>query len=190
MSNSLNEEKLLKIIESDKNYEWLLEGQEINENEILFISDIEKFSEDIKKYLLNQIENKKFKVVVFVGDILSGLSTKHPAYIIFQNSYIAFEMFYDYKKIIKEHKKIDESEIARCYIGEHCSEYLLKEFKEQIKYFELFIKECYENKIPVVLFSGNHDSLLSSQNLSDDRFIPILKKINSLKGLKILPDLK
>jgi Icc-related predicted phosphoesterase len=173
--------------------EWLLNGKPVEQNEILFISDIESFSQKIKKNLLEKIKDKGFKAVVFIGDILSGLSTDNSSYKIFQQSYIAFEMFYDYKKILKKYSKrkdVDKYDLARFYVGQEVSERLSKDFKEQIKSFKSFVKECYKNKIPVVLFTGNHDSLLSWSNLSDERFIPILEEIHSLKGLVIPIDLQ
>jgi Icc-related predicted phosphoesterase len=165
----------------------LLEGKEISQEEILFISDIEHFSQDIKKILLERISKENLKAVVFVGDVLSGFSTENSSYKIFQQSYAAFEMFYDVKNIMKKcsKKKFDQSDIARLYVGREVSDKLSKDFIKEIKSFKLFIQECYKKKIPVVLFSGNHDSLLSWSNLSDERFIPILDEIHSLKGLKI-----
>ncbi len=173
-----------------ENSTQLVEGQEINQNEIFFISDIEHFSSKIKNYLLDRIKNNKFKAVVFVGDVLSGFSTEDPSYKIFKQSDTAFEMFYDVKKIMKKsaNKNIGEWNVAREYIGQVVSNILLKKYAEELKTFKSFVKACYKTNIPVILFSGNHDSLLSHVNLYDERFIPVLNEIHSLRGLKIPED--
>ncbi|HRZ85396.1 MAG TPA: metallophosphoesterase [Candidatus Paceibacterota bacterium] len=165
----------------------LLEDKEIDQNEILFISDIEHFTSKIKKSLIDDIKKKNFKAVVLIGDILSGFSTLDSSYKIFQESQTAFEMFYDVKKIKKKYskKKIDEYDLARYYVGNDVSEKLSKEYSEELKYFKSFMNDCFKMGIPVVLFSGNHDSLFSWSNLYNERFIPILSEIHSLKGLRI-----
>ncbi len=165
----------------------MLSKCEINQNEVLFVSDIEHFSLKVKQSLLDKIKKEKLKAVVFVGDILSGFSTLDSSYRIFQESPTAFEMFYDVKKIIKKYsrKERDEFDIARAYIGRDVSNRLSKRYAKELTSFKLFIRECNKEDIPVVFFSGNHDSLLSWENFSDERFIPILDEIHSLKGLKI-----
>src|SRR3989344_3163195 len=168
----------------------LIEDREIDQHEILFISDVENFSYKIRKYLIQRIKNEKFKAVVFIGDTLSGFGTEDPSYKIFEQSHAAFEMFYDVKKIMKKYskKKIEEWDVARAYVGQCVSDRLSKTYAKELKAFKTFVKECYKNKIPVVLFSGNHDSLFSWANLSYERFIPVLEEIHSLKGLKIPHD--
>jgi len=172
--------------------EDLFENLSISEKEIFFVSDIEHFSLEIKKDLMNKIINNKFKLIVLIGDILSGFSTENSSYKIFQQSYEAFEMFYDSSKIMKKYKNknVDQWEVARTYVGQEVSERLSKTYSKEIKFFKEFINSCFKIKIPVILFSGNHDSLLSWSNLSNEREIPILKEIHDLNGLKIPFDLE
>ena len=174
------------------NTEDLFENLSLSEEEIFFVSDIENFDTEIKKILLDEIKNKKFKLVVLVGDILSGFSTESPCYKIFQQSSEVFEMFYDTTKIMKkdDKKNIEKWEVAKAYVGQEVSERLSKKYSKEIKSFKSFINSCFKIKIPVLLFSGNHDSLFSWLNLSHERDIPILEEIHSLNGLKIPYDLE
>jgi len=162
--------------------------ESINQDEILFVSDIESFTLKTKNYLLERISKRKLKVVVLIGDILSGFSISNRFYKIFNMYHEVFEMFYNTKKIMKKYriKKIDQDEVARTYVGYEISEKLSKDYSKEIKYFKSFVKECYKKSIPVVLFSGNHDSLFSHTNLIINKeFIPILDEIASVKGLII-----
>ncbi len=179
-------------IDIDLNYSpKILENGDVEPHEILFISDIEHFNSKINKHLFERIKNEKFKAVILLGDNLSGFSTENPLYKIFEQSYTAFEMFYNVKKIMKKYprKKVDQFDVARLWIGQHVSNKLSEKYSKELKAFKSFVRECRKNNIPIVLFSGNHDSLFSMSNLMmNERFIPVIKEISSLKGLKIPND--
>ncbi|MCR4323575.1 MAG: metallophosphoesterase [Nanoarchaeota archaeon] len=170
----------------------LVEGKDITQNEILFISDIEHFDQKINTYLLDRIKKESYKAVVLVGDILSGLGTFHPAYKIFQESNTAFNLFFDVKKLMKKYLKkgIEVYDVERFCVGSVVSDNFSESYSKELKNFKKFIKRCHKEKIPVVFFSGNHDSLLSPGNAYETRFIPLIEEIRSLKGLIIPGDLE
>jgi len=156
----------------------MIEG-DIKEEDILFISDIEIFSPEIKKNLIKEANGKK--LIVFIGDILSGLSDINPYYKLFQESSTVFKTFYEKKKLMKKFPKIDEYELSLIFVGKTISEKLSEEYKEKVTPFKSFVKYCNKIKVPIIFFTGNHDSLFHSPyNLT---YIPFLKEIYKLKGL-------
>jgi len=164
----------------------LIEDQEVNLKELLFISDIEHFNLKISKILFKRIKKENFRAIIFIGDVLSGFSTENPYYKVFKQSPSVFEMYYDVKKIIKKHKKkSNKMEIAKYYVGFEVSKQLTNEFFKELKAFKMFVKRCNELKIPIILYSGNHDSLFSWKNCWDEKYLPVIREINSLEGLKI-----
>jgi Icc-related predicted phosphoesterase len=66
----------------------LLKEFDIDESEILFISDIECFSKEIVVKLDEKIKKDKIKLIVFAGDILSFLSTENRYFKIFFNIFL------------------------------------------------------------------------------------------------------
>jgi len=166
---------------------------DISEDEILFIADIESFTEQNKNELSRQVKEKKAKLVVFLGDILSFLSVESQYYKIFQNAVTVFKMFYDYEKILED-DGADPDEIyhyAERIIGNKISEQIELEHKEEVSNFLDFLRSCRKKKIEVLYYAGNHDSMMCYHIYWFNRDnIPLLEKIYKTKSLHIEPSLR
>jgi len=47
---------------------------------------------------------------------------------------------------------------------------------------------CFKKRIPVIFFTGNHDSLFSWSNSFESKYIPVIEEICYMDGLKIPHD--
>jgi Icc-related predicted phosphoesterase len=159
--------------------------ERIEEDEIFYFSDSEGFSTKVKKFLLSQ---KKVKLFIFCGDILSFLSVDNDFFKVYKNYWGVFKTFYNYYKISKR-KNVPE--IAKSSVGDKVSKIIEKENKDDLKNFFEFAKECKKKKIKIIYFSGNHDSALSYDFLMPNySYIPLLSKIYHLDSLYFPRDLE
>lgn len=157
--------------------------EKIKEEEIFYFSDSEGFDIDIKKFLLNQINQQKIKLFVFLGDILSFLSLDSDFFKVYKNYWGVFKIFYNYNKLSKT-KNIFE--ITQNSIGHEISKVIEKENKKDLKNFFEFLKECKKDKINIIYISGNHDSALSYDFLECNKdYIPLLSRICKINNLYI-----
>jgi predicted MPP superfamily phosphohydrolase len=155
--------------------------EDIKFEEILFISDTECFTKEIKKYLLDRIKNEKYKLIVFIGDILSFLEKDEEAFSLLPNSTHIMEIICNYD--IGEELKYDYS---RSHVGGKISEYISKKYKDYLNNFFSFVNRCEKKGVGIIFYSGNHDSMLSNRNsYFDKEVVPILNKINSLNNFYI-----
>jgi len=178
--------RILKLLKAISNKMKLSEASQpfftdINEEEMYFISDIEHFTKEILQIIKKEIKERKIKLVVLAGDILSFL-TKYSEFIkLFEDySLPILDLFYNTSKI----KDVNKFHISREAIGEQISDYISKDIKKNkgiknsVKYFKEFLNFCKTNKINVLYYSGNHDFLMDGERiryLSDQ--MPILKDL-------------
>ena len=160
--------------------------EDVNLEEILFVSDIEHFTNECKDRLLKEIKNKKIKLVVFLGDILSFL-TKYSSYVaLLDKSDVLVNLFY---------KKIKDdifSSKSKLIIGLKISDYLKKAINREkdekfyLKNFKDFIKNCKKQAVNIIYYSGNHDFVLDGGKMGDNlKFIPFLKEIINHENLYV-----
>ncbi len=153
--------------------------------EILFVSDIENFSPTNRKEIQNWIKKENKKVVVFLGDILSFLSIESPYAKLTQQP----ELMAISKAILLSGKeKTNRTDVDRMekIIVSLISELIEVEHDQEIREFVHFSRKCKKDRIPIIYYSGNHDSMIGEIAQRGLQFneIKVIEKL--MKGV-ILP---
>jgi Icc-related predicted phosphoesterase len=157
----------------------------ITTEEILFVSDIEKFTKDVKIDLLNRISSEKKQLVVFIGDILSGIDDSLFPIIAYNHHIDAMRFFVGPAKL-KEKKLSDYEEHMQSLkmIGSLLSDYLYEYYGEIHNEFIDFLDSCKLKNVFCLYYSGNHDSIFNFSLMTDADNVDFLKKIYNHKQIK------
>ena len=67
----------------------------VKEEEILFISDLETFDKETSNKLLSIVKKENKKLIVFIGDILSGINDQIFPIVAYERSYEAMKFVFD-----------------------------------------------------------------------------------------------
>ncbi len=159
--------------------------------EILFISDLETFDKEISKQLISTIKKENKKLIVFIGDILSGMNDQIFPMVAYERSYEAMKFIFDRKELEKDGilDSDNYTEIAKTNLGSMLSNYLTAEFGDVQKEFIKFLNKCKKMNVFCIYYSGNHDCKLNYWFLHfDSPYIPFLNKIYKHPSIKFPHD--
>jgi len=159
------------------NCKYPFRNQRFQEEEIFFVSDIEHFTEADKDFLLNQISQKKYKLLVFLGDILRFYNSDDEQWRILDSATLVVELC---GAIVKWPKKKQDTVIdpIACYelIGKNIDKRIKSFANESLKTFFSFIDICAKRKVYVLYYVGNHDYVLS-YDYGANSYVPSMRKI-------------
>ncbi len=164
-----------------------IDEKDISLKEILFVSDINTFTESIKNNLINQVKNQKIRLVVFLGNALTCIGNFKYLINILEGSYFVVRIFCDKKKI-KRKSGLDEIDLAsrsKDIVGRMLSDYLESElievnekFIQYVINFIRFTKLCQNEGVKILFYSGNKDYIFSYKNVHENsKYIPFFKRI-------------
>lgn len=171
------------MVEENKNsFKSTNKFQNIALSEVLFVSDIEDFTEDWKNKLENSIKSENIKLLVFVGDIFSSILDHKNDFICLFNNYWMFERFTKFcKKEMLGSREVILDEI----ISDYYDELTIKK-KKEFRIINSFLKFCRKTKIEIIFYSGNHDCFI--WYLKKQKKLDLIKKLHPIINNFYIPE--